>query len=85
MGQVTQELERGFTQLVGVKHALAVTNGTAALHLAFAALDLGPGDEIICPSLSFVAFRLCQGQPDRVSLFIEDYNSAGPPAPVMDG
>ena len=55
MGQVTQELERGFAQLVGVKHALAVTNGTAALHLAFAALGLGPGDEVICPSLSFVA------------------------------
>jgi len=55
MGQVTQELERGFAQLIGVKHALAVTNGTAALHLAFAALGLGPGDEVICPSLSFVA------------------------------
>ena len=36
-------------------HALAVSNGTAALHLAYAALGLGPGDEVIVPSLTFVA------------------------------
>ena len=40
---------------VGAEHAVAVTNGTAALHLAAAALGLGPGDEVICPALTFVA------------------------------
>jgi dTDP-4-amino-4,6-dideoxygalactose transaminase len=36
-------------------HAVAVTNGTAALHLAAAALGIGAGDEVICPTLTFVA------------------------------
>lgn len=55
MGETTKELERRFAQMVGVKHAVAVTNCTAALHLANAALGFGPGDEVICPALSFVA------------------------------
>jgi dTDP-4-amino-4,6-dideoxygalactose transaminase len=55
MGSMTQELERAFADSVGVKHAIAVTNGTAALHLACLAVGLGPGDEVIVPSLTFVA------------------------------
>lgn len=55
MGPVTAEFERRFAAYVGVKHAFAVTNCTAALHLAHLALGAGPGDKIICPSLTFVA------------------------------
>ena len=55
MGEVTQEFEREFAKFLGVRHALAVTNGTAALHLAHAALGLMAGDEVIVPSLTFVA------------------------------
>lgn len=55
MGPVTAEFERRFAAYVGVKHAFAVTNCTAALHLAYLALGAGPGDTIICPSLTFVA------------------------------
>ncbi|HKS27270.1 MAG TPA: DegT/DnrJ/EryC1/StrS family aminotransferase [Pyrinomonadaceae bacterium] len=55
MGAVTQEFERSFASFIGVKHAFAVTNATAALHLAYMALGLGPGDEVIAPSLTFVA------------------------------
>jgi dTDP-4-amino-4,6-dideoxygalactose transaminase len=55
MGPVTAEFEHHFAALVGVKHALAVTNCTAALHLAHLALGAGPGDTVICPSLTFVA------------------------------
>jgi dTDP-4-amino-4,6-dideoxygalactose transaminase len=55
MGQVTQNFERRFADYVGVKHAFAVANCTVALHLANAVLDIGPGDEVILPSLSFVA------------------------------
>ncbi len=40
---------------LGVEHALAVSSCTAALHLALVSLDLGPGDEVVVPSLSFVA------------------------------
>lgn len=55
MGAVTQEFERRFSQAVGAKHAFGITNATAALHLACLTLDIGPGDEVIVPSLSFVA------------------------------
>ena len=55
MGGVTQEFEREFAAYVGARHAIAVTNATAALHLACVASGLGPGDEAILPSLTFVA------------------------------
>ena len=55
MGPRTQELEEKFAGYVGTKHAVAVSNGTAALHLAAVAAGLGPGDEVVVPSLTFVA------------------------------
>lgn len=55
MGGVTQEFESQFAQVVGARHALAVSNATVALHLACLALGIGPGDEVIVPSLTFVA------------------------------
>ena len=55
MGAVTQEFEQSFAQTIGAGHAVAVSNATVALHLACLALGLGPGDEVILPSLSFVA------------------------------
>jgi dTDP-4-amino-4,6-dideoxygalactose transaminase len=55
MGEVTKEFEREFAAFIGAKHTLAVTNGTAALHLACLAAGIGTGDEVIVPSLTFVA------------------------------
>jgi len=55
MGTVTQEFEAAFASYLGVKHAIAVSNATVALHLANLALGVGPGDEVIVPSLTFVA------------------------------
>lgn len=55
MGQVTKEFEQEFAAALGTSEAVAVSSGTAALHLAALALDLGPGAEVIVPSLSFVA------------------------------
>ena len=55
MGEVTAEFEAEFAALTGARHALAVTNCTAALHLAGLALGWEPGDEVIVPSLTFVA------------------------------
>ena len=55
MGPQTEALEEAFAQYVGARHALAVANGTAGLHLVCAAAGLGPGDEVIVPSMTFVA------------------------------
>lgn len=55
MGAVTQAFEEEFAKYTGAKHALAVANCTAALHLACLVAGLGPGDEVIVPSLTFVA------------------------------
>jgi dTDP-4-amino-4,6-dideoxygalactose transaminase len=55
MGPRVAEFEQSFGDLTGSKHALAVANGTAALHLALLAVECGPGDEVIVPSLNFVA------------------------------
>jgi dTDP-4-amino-4,6-dideoxygalactose transaminase len=55
MGAVTRAFEEKFAEYCGARHAIAVANGTAALHLAYWALGIGRGDEVICPSLTFVA------------------------------
>lgn len=55
MGPEVAAFEREFAAHVGSKHAIAVANGTAALHLALLALDAGPGDEVIQPAINFVA------------------------------
>ncbi len=55
MGDEVRLLEEEIAAATGAKYAIAVANCTAALHLACLALDLGPGDEIICPTLTFVA------------------------------
>jgi len=55
MGAVTQAFEQELAAFVGAKHAFAVNNATAALHLASLAAGLGEGDEAIVPSLTFVA------------------------------
>jgi dTDP-4-amino-4,6-dideoxygalactose transaminase len=55
MGPQTEALERDFAAYTGARHALAVANGTAALHLICAAAELGPGDEVVVPSMTFVA------------------------------
>jgi len=55
MGGVTGEFEARFAALTGSKYAFAVSNATQALHLACLALGVGPGDEVIVPSLTFVA------------------------------
>ena len=55
MGPKTQEFEERFAQFLGVKYAFAAANGTAALHLACEVIGLSPGDEVLCPALTFVA------------------------------
>jgi dTDP-4-amino-4,6-dideoxygalactose transaminase len=55
MGPRTEEFERTFADYAGVRHCLAVSSCTAGLHLAALAAGLGPGDEAVVPSITFVA------------------------------
>lgn len=54
-GAEVAAFEAEVADYVGVKHAIAVSNGTASLHLALVALGVGPGDEVIVPAFSYVA------------------------------
>jgi perosamine synthetase len=55
MGPKVDEFERGLAAACGVEHAVAVSSGTAALHLAVLALGIGPGDEVVVPAYTFPA------------------------------
>ena len=55
MGPRIQAFEEAFAEHLGVAHAIATSSCTAALHLAYLAAGIGPGDEVIVPSLTFVA------------------------------
>lgn len=55
MGDNVAAFEHAFAELHGVERAVAVSSCTAALHLCLMALDIGPGDEVLVPSLTFVA------------------------------
>ncbi len=54
-GPKVAEFERAMADYCGTAEAVAVSNCTTALHLALVALGVGPGDEVICPSMSFIA------------------------------
>lgn len=55
MGGETQSFEREFANALGVRHAIAVSSGTAALHLGMLALGIGPNDLVIQPAVNFVS------------------------------
>ena len=58
-GPKCEELESIFIDMFGAKHAVSLSNCTDALHLACRVLDIGEGDEVICPSLTFAASVNC--------------------------
>lgn len=66
-GPVTEDFEGKYAAALGVPAAVAVSSGTAALHLAVLALGIGPGDEVVLPSLNFVSaaatVALCGATP----------------------
>ena len=67
LGPRTREFEAAFAEHLGVRHAVAVSSCTAALHLAYLAAGVGPGDEVIVPSMTFAATAAaviyCGGTP----------------------
>lgn len=54
-GKFVRQFEEMFAAFCGARYAIATSNGTTALHLALLALDIGPGDEVIVPTLTFIA------------------------------
>jgi dTDP-4-amino-4,6-dideoxygalactose transaminase len=72
------ELEKNFAKFAGVKHAVAVNTGTAALHSAIVAVGIKQGDEVILPSFTFVATAeavvLAGGKPVFADIDAETYN-----------
>jgi perosamine synthetase len=77
-GPQVAAFEKEFAALVGAPYACAVSNCTAALHLALLALDVGPDDEVITPSHSFIAtancIRYCGATPVFVDIDPTTYN-----------
>ena len=76
-GPMVTELERNFAKFAGVKHAVAVNTGTAALHSAVVACGVKQGDEVILPSFTFVATAeavvLAGGKPVFADIDAETY------------
>lgn len=75
MGDEVLGLEEELCRLTGAAHAIAVSNCTAALELVSAALGVGPGDEVICPALTFVATA---NAPRGLGADVRFCESAGP-------
>lgn len=70
-GPQVAAFEREFAALVGSPHACAVSNCTTALHLALLAADVGPGDEVITASHSFIATANCIGYCGAIPVFVD--------------
>lgn len=77
-GKYINQFEEQFASFCGSKYAVAVSNGTVALHLALTALGIGPGDEVIVPALTFIAtanaVRHCQANPVFVDVHRGNWN-----------
>jgi dTDP-4-amino-4,6-dideoxygalactose transaminase len=70
-GPKVQEFEEKFAAYVGSKYAVAVSSCTTALHLAMIVSGIGPGDEVICPSMSYIATANCIRYVGATPVFAE--------------
>jgi dTDP-4-amino-4,6-dideoxygalactose transaminase len=70
-GPRVAEFEEAFARFVGAEHAVAMSSCTTALHLAMCALGIGPGDEVICPSLSFIATANAIAYTGATPIFVD--------------
>ncbi|MBQ6925160.1 MAG: DegT/DnrJ/EryC1/StrS family aminotransferase [Kiritimatiellae bacterium] len=70
-GPVGMQFEEAWAKWLGVKNAISVSNGTAALHVALTALGVGSGDEVICTSYSFIASSFCALQAGALPVFVD--------------
>ena len=74
-GRFIPEFERKFAKYTGVKHAASVSNGTVALHLALVALGIGPGDEIIVPTLTYISSVNAIAYTGATPVFVDSLES----------
>ena len=74
MGKTTQLFEEAFAKQTGARYAIAGSNGTTALHLACLVLGIGEGDEVIVPSLTFVATANAVKYTGAKPVFADIYN-----------
>ncbi|MCC6445824.1 MAG: DegT/DnrJ/EryC1/StrS family aminotransferase [Armatimonadetes bacterium] len=70
-GDIGRQFEDAWADWNGVKYAITTTNGTSALHTAVAALGIGPGDEVIVPSYTFIASSFCIVQAGAIPVFAD--------------
>ena len=77
-----KDFEVEFARRIGARHALAVCQGTAALHVALIAAGVGPGDEVIVPGLTFLASGCAVVMTNAIPIFVDsdDSLSISPPA-----
>lgn len=65
------QFERAFAEWIGARQAISTSNGTTALHTALGALGVGPGDEVIVTSYSFIASSYCALQAGAIPVFAD--------------
>jgi len=70
-GPVGLQFESAWAKWLGVRNAISVSNGTAALHVALTALGIGSGDEVICTSYSFIASSFCAVLAGALPVFVD--------------
>src|SRR5208337_2584764 len=84
MGDRVAAFEQAFARLHGVPEAVAVNSCTAGLHLCLKALDVGPGDEVLVPSLTFVATVNAILYVGATPVFVDIENSHTPHLSIAD-
>lgn len=73
-GKFVSQFENEFAKYVNVKHATSVSNGTVAIHLALVALGIGEGDEVIVPTLTYIASVNCIAYTGATPVFVDSLN-----------
>ena len=70
-GKFIHEFEAAFAKFCNAKYGVTTSNGTTALHLALVAADIGPGDEVLIPSMTFVATANAVSYTGATPVFID--------------
>ncbi|GAA4005770.1 DegT/DnrJ/EryC1/StrS aminotransferase family protein [Sphingomonas humi] len=77
LGQYVDRFEQAIKDVTGARHAIAVSNGSVAIHLALHCVDVGPGDEVIVPTFTYIAsvnaITLAGARPVFVDVRMEDW------------